>query len=287
MKSIFSYIILTGFIFICGCTANEQALLNSVFPKLEERYLGQKPPGLIPEKIAPGIVSTENFVEAHYQYTPDMKEFYFSRRGGHYKKTTMYVMQFQEGQWSNPTELTNDPGQYRRKVSPEKADQWKVLKEAPFADIPIREFSVSSKGTYYFYTLNTKGEGYIGYSGLVDGKYNKPQKLPNGINKGIWIAHPFVAPDESYLMWDAETPGKYGADLYISFRQPDGTWGDGISMGDQINTTSYEQGISLTPDGKYLLFWRGDEKKKADGSTYWVGSPYWVDAKIIETLRPE
>ena len=49
------------------------------FPVLEGPYLGQKPPGQIPEAFAPGIVTTE-----HYEYsgvfTPDLKEFYFIRQ---------------------------------------------------------------------------------------------------------------------------------------------------------------------------------------------------------------
>jgi len=36
-----------------------------------------------------------------------------------------------------------------------------------------------------------------------------------------------------------------------------------------------------------LFFWRGDVKVREDGSRYVIGSPYWVDAKIIETLRPK
>ena len=90
-----------------------------------------------------------------------------------------------------------------------------------------------------------------------------------GINKDIWIAHPFIAPDESYLIWDAEQEGVYGADIYISFRQPNGSWGEAIGMGDTINTADHEQGASLTPDGKYLLFWRGVEKYREDGTKYW------------------
>ena len=54
---------------------------------------------------------------------------------------------------------------------------------------------------------------------------------------GEWKAHPFIAPDESYLIWDDEREGGYGDnDLYISFRQQDGSWGAAINLGDKINT---------------------------------------------------
>ena len=57
-------------------------------------------------------------------------------------------------------------------------------------------------------------------------------------------------------------------------------------MGDQINSELVENGVQLTPDGKYLLFNRSEELENEDGSTYWESTRYWVDAKIIDTLRP-
>jgi len=160
-----------------------------------------------------------------------------------------------------------------------------ALDKAPFKGLPIRGLSVSSKGTFYIYFLERDGSGHISYSRLIDGKYETPQKMNKEINKGKWIAHPFVAPDESYLMWDAEKDGEQTPDIYISFLQPDGSWGKAISLGDKINTPAYEQGAKVSPDGKYLFFWRGDEKTKEDGSTYWVGDLYWVDAQIIQELK--
>ena len=42
-------------------------------------YLGQEPPGLEAKVFAPGIVSTEEFMEASCTFFPDGKEFYFTR----------------------------------------------------------------------------------------------------------------------------------------------------------------------------------------------------------------
>ena len=148
-------------------------------------------------------------------------------------------------------------------------------------------YSVSAAGTYYFYVLDFKdGSGHLSYSRLIDGKYEIPVKMNAAINSGKYIAHPFIAPDESYLMWDAEKDGESTPDIYISFREKDGTWGEAINMGDKINTPLYEQRPKVTPDGKYLFFWQGDVKVREDGGRYVVGEPYWVDAKIIEELRP-
>ena len=49
------------------------------FPKLTGPYLGQKPPGMIPEIFAPGIISQEEFIEFKGAFSPDGKEYYFYR----------------------------------------------------------------------------------------------------------------------------------------------------------------------------------------------------------------
>ena len=50
-------------------------------------------------------------------------------------------------------------------------------------------------------------------------------------------------------------------------------------MGDKINSDKKEFYASVTPDGKYILFNRNFGKGNID--------IYWVDAQIIETLRPK
>ncbi|WP_019030170.1 PD40 domain-containing protein [Colwellia piezophila] len=255
-------------------------------PVLEGPSLGQKPPGLIPVLFAPGIVSTEEYLETEVVFLPDMREFSFTRSGGKYKEPTLFVMQYKNERWSRKSIPSTDTNKYAEKFNPSLSEM-KSLK--PFKDIPITGFTVSAKGTYYFYFIDFEkdGSGHMSYSRLIDGKYEEPQKMTKAINTGKYIAHPFIAPDESYLMWDAEKEGENTPDIYISFRKKDGSWGEAINMGDKINTAAYEQRPKVTPDGKYLFFWKGDVKHREDGSRSVEGSPYWVDAQIIETLRPK
>ena len=98
------------------------------------------------------------------------------------------------------------------------------------------------------------------------------------IDLGEWNAHPFIAPDESYIIWDAQRESGYGkADLYISFKKKNGTWGAAINLGDKINTEFGEAYGSVSPDGKYFFFHRS-----YGGDT---GDIFWMDAKFIEDLR--
>ena len=50
------------------------------FPKLTGPYLGYKPPGMTPEVFAPGIISKEDTQEFAGTFSPDGKEFFFTRR---------------------------------------------------------------------------------------------------------------------------------------------------------------------------------------------------------------
>jgi hypothetical protein len=45
-----------------------------------------------------------------------------------------------------------------------------------------------------------------------------------------------------------------GNDLYISYRQQDGTWSKGYNLGPKVNTAAEELGPRISPDGKYLFF---------------------------------
>jgi len=246
---------------------------------------------LIPELFAPSIIK-KGFRAAGAAFTPDLKEFYFRRRGGEYKNNTLVVIQYKDNQW---IESVVPPRAGQPFVSPDgnilylgnmyrerNHSGWSEVKslDAPFKDFPIMRLTTSSKGTYYFDEATKIGN--IRYSRLIDGKREAPRSISKEINTGKWTAHPFIASDESYIIWDSERDGGYGdSDLYISFRQQDGSWGTAINLGGKINTKFQDQYGSVTPDGKYFFFHRsyGNRGDKAD--------IYWVDAQVIENLRPE
>ena len=177
------------------------------------------------------------------------------------------------------------------KLYKERTDTgWSEVKNlgAPFDDILIMRLTSSSKGTYVFDEIIKDGkggydDGSIRSSRFVDGKREEPRLLSKAINTGKWNSHPFIAPDETYILWDSQRDGGYGdADIYISYRQQDGTWGAAINLGDTINTDGWDAAASVTPDGKYILFHRS-----VDAEGIKNVDTYWVDAQIIETLRPK
>ena len=91
-------------------------------------------------------------------------------------------------------------------------------------------------------------------------------------------ADPFVAPDESYLILCQQKEEGFGRyDLYIHFQKEDGSWTEGINMGENINSSEYGFRPYVTPDGKYLFFTSNRSER---------GSIWWVDAAVIEDLKP-
>ncbi|MDY8137276.1 hypothetical protein [Aquimarina sp. 2201CG5-10] len=287
-NSNFIFLVLVFTIFLNACNTKKQESKNNDSPTIVSPYLGQKPPGLTPEVFAPGIVSTEHH-EWGFKFSPDMKELYFSRRNNQSGKDTHFVFKYENNRWH---ESEAEPG-VRGSFSPdgktmffknqyrERTDEgWSEPKSlgSAFEDFDIMRLTTSSKGTYVFDEYPKEGDFVLRYSRLINGVREAPKLLSKEINTGKQNVHPFIAPDESYILWDSKRDDGYGgSDIYVSFRQEDGSWGTAINLGDKVNTSASQRGGYVTPDGKYLSFFSLDSLGKGD--------IFWVDAQIIETLR--
>ena len=272
--------------------------LRSKSPDVKERYLGQEPPGLTPEIFAPGIVNTEKNREIEGMFAADMKAFYFIRRplGEESSSNVMIAIRYQDDQLQ---ESIVQQGETEPSVAPdgkrlyfkynymERTNAgWSELKSlgAPFEDIDIMRLSASANGTYYFDTFTKELDTPLRYSRLINGEYEQPKSLGPQFAVGTYNAHPFIAPDESYIVWDSRRESGYGtSDLYVSFRDADGSWGPAINLGDKINTASAENYPSISPDGKYLFFDRRERPANGEPSV----DIFWVSAQFLETLKPE
>lgn len=265
---------------------------------IETAYFGEKEPKLIPKHFNPKILSPNGNFEGG-TYSPDMKEFYFTRKNGEYKKRTFFVIRNENNSWSKEEEteikwpqfsMGGDIMYIGKKYRLKTETGWSESKEqGEFLKDMAHGMSVSSNGTYYFAVYKKEDMGINGsiytYSPNENTNEN-PIKLGPEINTGTYIAHPFIAPDESYIMWDMVRDDGLGeADIYISFKQKNGSWLPAINMGEIINSPLQESSPSISPDGKYLFFMRTTEKTREDGTTYEVVKQYWVDSRIIENLR--
>ena len=168
-----------------------------------------------------------------------------------------------------------------------------------------------SGNLYLTGTLDAMPLGWgIVRSRFVDGKYQAYESLGPHVNFPVDDPypnyHPIVDPDELFVIFVSRRPGGFGVqDLYISYRQPDDTFGPAINLGPKINTIGEGNGFpQLSPDGKFLFFTstikpynENDIKEKK--VTYkelieiqesimngW-GNIYWVSTSFIEELKPD
>jgi Tol biopolymer transport system component len=137
-------------------------------------------------------------------------------------------------------------------------------------------FSLDKKGNLYFADWNR-----IYYAENDGGKFKQPVdisvKYKNPTLRGFC---PFISPDGDYLLFSStKEKGGRTIDLYISFRKKDGSWTDRINLGETVNGTNRNIGAFVSVDGKYMFFTSAGKDRP------W--GIYWLDAKIIEKLKPE
>ncbi len=168
--------------------------------------------------------------------------------------------------------------------------------------------SITKDGTLYFSRAKAAGKDSAVYrSRLAGGRYQEAERLPDSVNGAGLVFNAFVAPDESYLIAgvdgreDATPPKK--ANYYVFFRNADGTWTSGTNMGPAINDPANTQHSPyVSPDRRYFFFSSNAPAEPAAPSLRGLthsrlaelnSSPrngnsdiYWVDAEIIERLRP-
>jgi hypothetical protein len=279
---------------------------EAAFPALKGPYLGQKLPGMTPEVFAPGIVSTAAH-EFSCTFTPDGKEFFFARRHPALNQVVLMMTRLRDSVWTEPevapfveNEMTFEPS-----VTPDnkrlyfqcgkpapgqtgpsmnvlyverEGDAWGKAKDpgAPLNPSKAMRVSMATSGTIYTTDISQgMGTEAIAVSRKVDGKYEALERMGPPIATGVQTMYPFVAPDESYLMYAAKDPADKTKDvLLISFRKPDGSWGEPKTIDLGINASLPH----VSPDGKFLFFTAG-ERGKSD--------IYWVSAAVIDNFRPK
>lgn len=297
-KSILAAIWISGF--LCSSLVGSLAFEEEVTGE----YLGQTPPGLTPELFAPGVVSTPGN-EVGSAFTPDGKEFYFSRFDPA-KGYTIMVMKEGASGWSAPAaaSFSGEFSEVDASISPDGLSLFfiskrPVMRKGPRAEGyqiwmlerkqdgwqdpqhlgPVINFgkrhlypSVTEEGTLYFNAGERGfGKGDFFRSSLLNGAYSQPENLGPSINTAYDETDAFIAPDESFLIFTSvgRPEGFGGGDLYISFRRSDGSWTSARNMGEGLNTPSSEFCPMLSADGKYLFF---TSRRRGNDDIYWVSS---------------
>jgi Tol biopolymer transport system component len=293
-RKVFSIII--SLIILNGCTPHKD------FRILKGPYLGQKPPGMTPEVFAPGVISTEYF-EHGISFHPEGNALYFTRRITSEDGNQIYYMKVVNGMWSEP-EPAPFSAPYRESSpnfspdgkrlffnsrrplpenvsSPHTMNVWIVQKngsdwkEPEILGSPIMEhfpmFVTQAKNGTIYFTGNV--ERGIYKSDFNHGKYEIPVRLPDVINAHHWAGHPFIDPDERYLLFDSNVDDKGTKNLYVSFKDEKCGWSESININRCEGFPEHAAIPHVSFDGKYLFFSS-------------QGDIYWVDARIVQDLKP-
>lgn len=286
---------------------------KKLYSNLKGDYFGQNPPGDTPVVFAPDIISVDSTVEhGSPSFSPDGSEVFWQsnyRQSGKETQISCMTMHRTKNKWTTPETSSYGHGpvfspdggklyfnnkekkgtiSYIEKEGNKWSDPKNLDLIARFPELKFAyNLSFTKTGTLYFLghaeELETMNNFAIYRSELIDGIYAKPELLPSNINteNGLLNWTPFIAPDESYLLFSSSrntSETDYG-DIYISFRNADGNWTDPVKLNNGVNTDRQERFPAISPDGKYLFFTRWITRSNED--------VFWVSADIIQELKTQ
>ncbi len=277
---------------------------------VEGPYMGQREPGTTPQVFAPNFISTEEY-EFGSVFNEAGEEFYFgvdvngkseirlSKRLGTSWSKTKTILSHERYGYNDPFLSPDEQRLYfisRRAldgVSEPKEDHdiWYVERTAEGWSDPINAGpNINTSGNEYYSSFTRNGTMYfssnknapaerkqsdfdIYYSKFLNGKFGEAMRLGNFINTEAYEADVFIDPDENYLIFCSIREEGFGrGDLYISFKNSDGSWTKAVNMGDKINTVGHELCPFVTRDGNYLFYTSKEDI-------------YWVSTELFDEIK--
>lgn len=273
------------------------------------KYMGLKPPTMSPVVFAPGLISLDSQYEFGSVFNKEVTEFFYGVETGN--GSVIRYSKLQDGRWSAPATVLsasqygmNDPflspDENRLYFISTKAlegpgakqdhDIWYVERQGDRWSKPINAGpNINTNSNEYYISFTADGSMYfssnkpvkgqkdqnfdIYYSQYKGNEFQAAVRLGAAINTSNYEADVFIDPAEQYIIFCANRPDGLGrGDLYISFKNEDGSWSPSINMGDVINTKGHELCPFVTADGKYFFYTSNQDI-------------YWISAGIIDKIR--
>lgn len=299
MKNRYLILLLVFSVFFSACNSKKQQSKDNDSSTVISPYFGQKTPGLTAEIFAPGVISLEGRYEHSVSFSPDLDEIYFTGSWKD-KSTHIYYSILKNNKWSTPQKANFTKGKKKEEMESfmnlkgdkiyftaydsifgdEKIwyvdrlkDSWSDAKklESPINDDMVFYSNQAKNGDLYYFNISKRKTYYAP---------NKNGKFPEVKEINIRGAHAFISPNEDYIVINARNREKAErkSDIYVYFKEKDGTWSKAFNLGEGINSNFLETCPSITPDGKYLFFGRYNEK---DG----LSNIYWASTEVIHQLK--
>ena len=274
--------------------------------KLTGKYMGQKKPKKKLELFAPGIVSRLKGGHSNITFSPDGKSAFWTETilsdVGYSRGNTVWYSENKDGIWTLPEKfLSNGDTPFYsvdgRKIfllslsslppeNNEIRDIWYYEREKDSFSGPNNlNFDVNGTALYWQFSFDKYENIYFSTDeGLFrslhkDGAYLEKENLSNIFHTDYKGGAPYISPDGNYIIFSSMVlPDSFGSvDLYIGYKNSDGTWTKPINMGSTVNSAAQEHLALVSPDGRCLFL-----RTQRNG----VNGIYWMDAKIIDELKP-
>ncbi|MEO0575014.1 MAG: polysaccharide deacetylase family protein [Pseudomonadota bacterium] len=272
-------------------------------------YLNQPPPGIVPERFAPDVISLSEQYEYGTTFAADGREMFFGVAidGRGEIRTT----RFADGDWTIPETVLSHPEYefadpflssdgtrlYFITTQPEADEEATGTHDIAYVrrtrdgwSAPIRlKGHVNTVSSEYFVSFTD--DGTLAFASNINAEsasnfdiylsepgengYSTPVGLVGKATTGAYEADPFIAADGSYILFSStRRSGQGKRDIYVTFRQPDDTWSRAISLGARVNTAEIEFCPFVSRDGRFLFYTSNEDI-------------YWVDASVIDIAREQ
>ncbi len=302
---ILSYLLIILIIFFNSCKKDKVAGDIPIITgndTLKINYFGQIPPGNKAAVFSPDFISRKDWWVQNGCFSPDGKEFVFTITDQGWTFGDIMYTKYIGGKWSEPDTLFINAwvscfsqdgnslyitdyghGDSNIWVSKRTITGWQEPVKIPYpvSDGHEYEVSITANGTLYFSSDRPGGYGRTDLyrAELTDGKYKTVEHLIFPINTSYMDECPYIAPDESYMVFNSwkYNPNYKGNNLYITYRNKDGSWTTPKDLGAGVNTDYLDIYPNVTPDGKYLLFTIRNDL--GYGATY--SKLYWVSTSVF------
>ena len=96
------------------------------------------------------------------------------------------------------------------------------------------------------------------YSNKVNGEWQYAQNIGPPVNIIYHSSNLAISADGSQLyLYKSQN----GGDIFLSEKNPDGTWSEPVALNENINSTFSENSVSISPDGNTLIFFKRQTDK--------------------------
>lgn len=289
-----------------ACNASQSTSTNVVNIK----YWNKTAPKDVAVVFSKGYISQEFQGESKGLFTPDGSQFFFTETN-YFKQASIQQKSVKGNVWSTPSKasFSNKDGNWDVAPSPD-GDYLVFLSSRPpsyssivgkpwityraddgswnepeFIELPMPDEQgiwnpcITQANRMYYGAYFDSGEQYGQSDIYVTQLFEDSLKIKNigpEINTYDHESHPYIAPDESYMLFSSDRPGGVGKnDIYVSFAK-DGVWQTPLNLGPLINSVNDEKGAWVTPDNRFILFDRSYDQ---------VQDLYWVRTDVIDKLR--